>query len=97
MYNIYELNWDEELLKLLEVPASMLPEVKSSSEIYGYTDNNHFLGHTAPIAGIAGDQHGALFGQTCFEQRHGEKHVRYGLFYVDEYRRESPLNLIMDY
>lgn len=67
MYNIYELNWDEELLKLLDVPASMLPEVKSSSEIYGYTDNIHFFGHDAPIAGIAGDQHAALFGQTCFE------------------------------
>ena len=67
MYNIYELNWDEELLKLLDVPASMLPEVKSSSEIYGYTDNNHFFGHAAPIAGIAGDQHAALFGQTCFD------------------------------
>ena len=45
----------------------MLPEVKSSSEIYGYTDNSHFFGHAAPIAGIAGDQHAALFGQTCFE------------------------------
>ena len=67
MYNIYELKWDEELLKLLDVPASMLPEVKSSSEIYGYTDNIHFFGHTAPIAGIAGDQHAALFGQACFE------------------------------
>ena len=67
MYNIYELKWDEELLMLLDVPASMLPEVKSSSEIYGYTDNIHFFGHTAAIAGIAGDQHAALFGQTCFE------------------------------
>ena len=67
MYNIYELNWDEELLKLLDVPVSMLPKVKSSSEIYGYTDNIHFFGHAAPIAGIAGDQHAALFGQTCFE------------------------------
>jgi glycerol kinase len=67
MYNIYELKWDEELLKLLDVPASMLPEVKSSSEIYGHTDNIHFFGHKAPIAGIAGDQHAALFGQTCFE------------------------------
>ncbi|QUW21055.1 glycerol kinase GlpK [Sporosarcina sp. Marseille-Q4063] len=67
MYNIYELKWDEELLKLLDVPASMLPEVKSSSEIYGYTDNIHLFGHNAPIAGIAGDQHAALFGQACFE------------------------------
>ena len=67
MYNIYDLKWDEELLEILGVPASMLPEVKSSSEIYTYTDNIHFFGQEAPIAGIAGDQHAALFGQTCFE------------------------------
>ncbi|WP_172372500.1 glycerol kinase GlpK [Sporosarcina jiandibaonis] len=67
IYNIYELKWDEELLQLLDIPDSMLPEVKSSSEIYGYTDNIHFFGHHAPISGVAGDQHAALFGQTCFE------------------------------
>lgn len=67
MYNIYELEWDEELLDILGVPASMLPEVKSSSEIYGHTDEAHFFGQATPIAGIAGDQQAALFGQACFE------------------------------
>jgi len=67
MYNIYELKWDEELLEILDIPASMLPEVRPSSEIYAYTDNDHFFGRAAPIAGIAGDQQAALFGQACFE------------------------------
>jgi len=67
MYNIYDLKWDEELLEILGVPASMLPEVKPSSEIYGYTDETHFFGQATPIAGIAGDQQAALFGQACFE------------------------------
>ena len=67
MYNIYDLEWDEELLDILGVPESMLPEVRSSSEIYGYTDEAHFFGHATPIAGIAGDQQAALFGQACFE------------------------------
>ncbi|MBU2704063.1 glycerol kinase [Sporomusaceae bacterium BoRhaA] len=68
MYNIRELKWDEELLKILTVPASMLPEVRSSSEVYGEIDKNVIagLGHI-PIAGIAGDQQAALFGQTCFD------------------------------
>lgn len=67
MYNIYDLEWDEELLKILDIPASMLPEVKPSSEIYAYTDEIHFFGESTPIAGIAGDQQAALFGQACFE------------------------------
>lgn len=67
MYNIYDLKWDETLLEILAIPASMLPEVKSSSEIYGYTDEIHFFGEATPIAGIAGDQQAALFGQACFE------------------------------
>ncbi|MEK5070937.1 glycerol kinase GlpK [Sporosarcina sp. FSL K6-1508] len=67
MYNIHELKWDEELLSILEIPASMLPEVRPSSEIYAYTESSHFFGHAAPIAGIAGDQQAALFGQACFE------------------------------
>lgn len=68
MYNIRELKWDEELLKILTVPSSMLPEVRSSSEVYGEIDKNVIagLGHI-PIAGIAGDQQAALFGQTCFD------------------------------
>ena len=67
MYNIHELKWDEELLAILDVPASMLPEVRPSSEVYARTEESHFFGHAAPIAGIAGDQQAALFGQACFE------------------------------
>lgn len=67
MYNIHELKWDEELLNILGVPASMLPDVRPSSEIYAQTASYHFFGHETPIAGIAGDQQAALFGQACFE------------------------------
>lgn len=67
LYNIFELKWDEELLQLLDIPASMLPEVKPSSCIYGMTAPYHFYGRQVPIAGIAGDQQAALFGQACFE------------------------------
>ncbi|HDX9578122.1 TPA: glycerol kinase GlpK [Bacillus pseudomycoides] len=66
MYNIHELKWDEELLDMLTVPASMLPEVRPSSEVYGHTVDYHFFGQNVPIAGIAGDQQAALFGQACF-------------------------------
>ncbi|WP_080832375.1 glycerol kinase GlpK [Cohnella massiliensis] len=68
LYNIHELAWDEELLDILGVPASMLPEVRSSSEVYGRTVKHHFFGNEVPIAGIAGDQQAALFGQACFEK-----------------------------
>ncbi len=68
MFNIYDLKWDEELLTILEVPKSMLPEVKSSSEIYAKTVGYHFFGQEIPIAGAAGDQQAALFGQACFEK-----------------------------
>lgn len=68
MYNIYDLKWDEELLEILGVPASMLPEVKPSSEIYASTQAKQFYGSEVPIAGAAGDQQAALFGQTCFEE-----------------------------
>lgn len=67
MYNIYDLQWDKELLDILGVPASMLPEVCQSSEIYAHTTEESFFGHKTPIAGIAGDQQSALFGQACFE------------------------------
>ena len=66
LYNIKELCWDKELLNLLDVPASMLPEVKPSSCVYGKTDFE-LLGGEIPIAGAAGDQQCALFGQCCFE------------------------------
>lgn len=66
MYNIHDLSWDEELLKILTVPHSMLPQVRSSSEVYGATAGL-FAGEKVTIAGIAGDQQAALFGQACFE------------------------------
>ena len=66
LFNIHTLQWDEELLDLLGVPASMLPKVCSSSEVYGVTDKGLF-GSEVPIAGIAGDQQAALFGQMCTE------------------------------
>ncbi len=66
LFNIHTLQWDDELLKLLDVPRAMLPEVKSSSEVYGHTDSSLF-GAAIPIAGDAGDQQAALFGQACFE------------------------------
>ena len=62
MFNIYDLKWDEELLKILSIPKSILPEVKSSSEIYTNTAGDHFFGKEVPIAGVAGDQQAALFG-----------------------------------
>ncbi len=68
MYNIYDLEWDQELLDILTVPTSMLPEVHQSSEVYANTVDYHFFGHEVPIAGIAGDQQAALFGQACFEK-----------------------------
>ena len=67
LYNIKELKWDEVILNALDIPAQILPEVRSSSEVYGYTDINIFDGMEIPIAGIAGDQQAALFGQNCFE------------------------------
>ncbi|MGV8145963.1 MAG: glycerol kinase GlpK [Alkaliphilus sp.] len=67
LYNIRELKWDKKILEELRVPASMLPEVKPSSFVYGSTDAQMFGGVEIPIAGVAGDQQAALFGQACFE------------------------------
>ncbi len=68
LYNIKELKWDEEILRELNIPIKMLPEVKPSSYIYGYTDKETFGGAEIPIAGDAGDQQAALFGQVCYEE-----------------------------
>lgn len=68
LYNIRDLKWDEKMLKELDIPASMLPEVRQSSEVYGETDEKTFGGALIPIAGIAGDQQAALFGQACYEE-----------------------------
>ncbi|MFF2091539.1 glycerol kinase GlpK [Paenibacillus sp. NPDC058174] len=75
LYNIYELSWDKELLELLDIPGSMLPEVRSSSEVYGRTDAALFGGEIA-IAGAAGDQQSALFGHACYDK--GEAKNTYG-------------------
>ena len=66
LYNIRDLQWDGHILSELGIPASMLPEVRPSSEVYGYTSRGG--GARIPIAGIAGDQQSALFGQLCFEK-----------------------------
>ncbi len=76
LFNINTLDWDDEILNILNIPRKMLPKVKSSSEIYAFTDSGHFFGERVPIAGIAGDQQAALFGQTCFEC--GEAKNTYG-------------------
>ena len=73
LYDIHALDWDDTLLQALDIPRSMLPEVRGCSEIYGYTD---IQGVQVPIAGIAGDQQAALFGQTCFSP--GEAKNTYG-------------------
>ena len=75
IFNIHTLDWDDELLEELNIPRSMLPEVKPSSYIYGMTDPKIF-GAEIPIAGCIGDQQAALFGQTCFEE--GESKATYG-------------------
>ena len=75
LFNIRTLSWDNDLLEILDIPACVLPEVRSSSEVYGYTLPAHF-GRAIPIAGAAGDQQAALFGQTCF--RPGMTKTTYG-------------------
>lgn len=78
-YNIHTRDWDDELLGLLDVPRSMLPEVKSSSEVYGETSSD-MLSAKVPIAGIAGDQQAALFGQVCTKQGMGKNTYGTGAF-----------------
>ncbi|NKE07938.1 glycerol kinase GlpK [Mesobacillus selenatarsenatis] len=80
MFNIHDLKWDEELLNILGVPATMLPEVRPSSEVYAKTVPYHFFGQEIPIAGAAGDQQAALFGQACFEEGMGKNTYGTGCF-----------------
>lgn len=68
LYNIHDLCWDDDLLNALNIPKSLLPKVRSSSEVYGHTEAPVFKGFKIPIAGIAGDQQAALFGQACFSE-----------------------------
>ncbi len=68
LYNIHDLSWDREILDYFHIPEKILPDVKASSEIYGSTSAGAFWGNEIPVAGIVGDQQGALFGQTCFRK-----------------------------
>lgn len=76
LFNIKELKWDEEILKIFDIPDQMLPEVRFSDEIFGYTDRASGFPGTVPISGVMGDSHAALFGQTCFEK--GTAKATYG-------------------
>ncbi|WP_157059758.1 glycerol kinase GlpK [Pediococcus stilesii] len=67
MFNIHDLAWDKEILKILNIPEKMLPQIKSNSEIYGKTADYHFYGSQVPISGMAGDQQAALFGQLALD------------------------------
>lgn len=68
LYNIFEQKWDQELLNILELDSSILPEVCDSNSVFGTTSRTTFFGYEIPIAGVLGDQQAALFGQTCFEE-----------------------------
>ncbi len=67
LFNIHTLDWDDDLLALLDIPRAMLPQVRDSSAVYAHTRPQFFFDHPIPIAGIAGDQQAALFGQACFQ------------------------------
>ena len=79
LFNIHELKWDEELLEIFNIPETMLPEVKNSSDFYGETDETVFGGKVA-ITGVAGDQQAALFGQCCFNEGEGKNTYGTGCF-----------------
>ena len=81
MYNIHEMKWDEEILDILNIPRSMFPEVKSSSEVYGHATQGQ-LRAEVPIAGILGDQQAAAFGQVCFEKGQGKNTYGTGCFFL---------------
>lgn len=66
LYDIHACRWDSQLLAMLDIPPALLPDVRSSSEIYAHTSPANFFGHKVPISGVAGDQQAALFGQACF-------------------------------
>lgn len=87
LFNIDTLSWDDELLSLFDIPRAMLPKVKSSGEIFGYTNVN---GTEIPIAGIAGDQQAALFGQGCYEKGEGKNTYGTGCFLLMNAGEERP-------
>ena len=81
MFNIHNLDWDQDILDVLKVPRAMLPEVKSSSEVYGHASQG-LLRSEVPIAGIAGDQQAASFGQACFKKGQGKNTYGTGCFFL---------------
>ena len=88
LFNIHTLQWDREILEELGIPLCMLPEVRSSSEVYGMTEPGWF-GAPIPIAGAAGDQQAALFGQACFPARGGKMHLWHWVLSPDEHREQG--------
>ena len=88
LFNINTLDWDEDILKELNIPRCMLPKPMPSSCVYGCADPA-FFGGKIPIGGAAGDQQSALFGQTCFDTGRCKKHLWNRLFPVDEHRRKA--------
>lgn len=89
LFNIKELKWDKELLDIFEIPASMLPEVRSSSEVYGAYN---IQGVEVPVAGIAGDQQAALFGQACFEKGQAKNTYGTGCFLLMNMGKECKIS-----
>ncbi len=89
LFNIKTLNWDDELLEIFDIPRSILPTVKSSGELYGYANVN---GREIPIAGVAGDQQAALFGQTCFEKGEGKNTYGTGCFLLMNVGENMPIS-----
>ncbi len=92
LYNIHDLSWDGEILEYLDIPGQILPAVKASSEIYGSTSPEAFLGLEVPVAGIVGDQQGALFGQTCFRKGLSKNTYGTGCFLLMNIGREPVLS-----
>ena len=89
LFNVKTLAWDEELLQIFDIPRAILPSVKRSGEIYGYANVN---GRAIPIAGVAGDQQAALFGQTCFEKGEGKNTYGTGCFLLMNVGEQMPIS-----
>ena len=85
LMDLQTLDWHQPSLELMGIPRAMLPEIRSSSELYGEAAGTALGGR--PVAGIIGDQQAALFGQTCFERRRGEEHLRHRLVPARQHRR----------
>jgi len=89
LFDVHLNQWDDALLKLLDIPSSLMPQVLPSSADFGHTQT-HLLGRSIPIGGVAGDQQSALFGQACFRPGMAKKHLRHGLLHVDAHRPSIP-------